>query len=123
MRAEPSIKTRALNTRQFTYKDAYGDGITVTYAWVKDGTMYTHTTSIRRPLPDLRLNVTWKTFRDRLTPGQKEEWTLQITRPDGRPATAQLMATLYDKSLDQILNHRWSFSTFIEFEYSEFNLG
>ena len=101
---------RALNTRQFTYKDAYGDGITVTYAWVKDGTMYTHTISIRRPLPDLRLNVTWKTFRDRLTPGQKEEWTLQITRPDGRPATAQLMATLYDKSLDQILNHRWSFS-------------
>ncbi|ALO49286.1 alpha-2-macroglobulin family protein [Hoylesella enoeca] len=97
-----------LNTRKFTYQPSFGDGIAITYAWVKDGIMYTHTANIRRPLPNLRLNVTWKTFRNRLTPGQKEEWTLQITRPNGRPATAQLLATLYDRSLDEIQRLSWS---------------
>ncbi len=53
-------------------------------------------------MPEKKLNIAWKTFRDRLTPGQKEKWTLQITTPDGKPAKAQLMSVLYDKSLDQL---------------------
>lgn len=66
--------------------------------------------SIARPLPEKKLNIAWKTFRNRLTPGQKEEWTLKITTPDGKPAKAQLMSVLYDKSLDQIAPHSWNFS-------------
>lgn len=66
--------------------------------------------SIARPLPEKKLNITWKTFRDRLTPGQKEKWTLQITTPDGKPAKAQLMSVLYDKSLDQLAEHTWEMS-------------
>lgn len=50
--------------------------------------------SIARPLPEKKLNITWKTFRDRLTPGQKEKWTLHVTTPDGKPAKAQLMSVL-----------------------------
>lgn len=63
--------------------------------------------SIARPLPEKKLNIAWKTFRNLLTPGQKEEWTLKITTPDGKPAKAQLMSVLYDKSLDQIAPHSW----------------
>ena len=66
--------------------------------------------SIARPLPEKKLNIAWKTFRNRLTPGQKEEWTLKITTPDGKPAKAQLMSVLYDKSLDQIAPHSWNLS-------------
>ena len=61
-------------------------------------------------MPDKRLMLTWQTFRDRLTPGQQEEWQLKITKPDGTPADASLMAVLYDKSLDQIASHQWSFA-------------
>ena len=43
---------------------------------VKNDVCYTHSASIVRPLPDKKLDVAWKTFRNRLTPGQKEEWTL-----------------------------------------------
>ena len=50
----------------------------------------------------------WTSFRDRLIPGQEEEWTLNILRPDGKAAAAQLMATMYDKSLDQLTNMNWS---------------
>ncbi|MCR5078257.1 MAG: alpha-2-macroglobulin, partial [Prevotella sp.] len=97
-------------TRKFVYKEEYGDGITLNYAWVKNGQAYKHTESVSRPLPDKRLLVKWKTFRDKLSPGQHEEWTLTVQRPDGRAADAQLMATLYDKSLDQILQHSWMLS-------------
>ena len=101
-------KSNALVNRKFTYKEDYGDGILLTFAWVKEGKTYTHQTTIRRPLPDKKLKLQWQTFRNRLTPGQQEEWTMTILDPDGKPAKAQLMATLYDKSLDQLCAHNWS---------------
>ena len=97
-------------TLPFTYKEEYASGIVLNYSFVKQGKCYTRMMSIARPLPEKKLNIAWKTFRNRLTPGQKEEWTLKITTPDGKPAKAQLMSVLYDKSLDQIAPHFWKFS-------------
>ena len=97
-------------TLLFTYKEEYASGIVLNYSFVKQGKCYTRMMSIARPLPEKKLNIAWKTFRNRLTPGQKEEWTLKITTPDGKPAKAQLMSVLYDKSLDQIAPHSWKMS-------------
>lgn len=97
-------------TLPFTYKEEYASGIVLNYSFVKQGKCYTRMMSIARPLPEKKLNIAWKTFRNRLTPGQKEEWTLKITTPDGKPAKAQLMGVLYDKSLDQIAPHSWKMS-------------
>ena len=97
-------------TLPFTYKEEYASGIVLNYSFVKQGKCYTRMMSIARPLPEKKLNIAWKTFRNRLTPGQKEEWTLKITTPDGKPAKAQLMSVLYDKSLDQIAPHFWNLS-------------
>lgn len=97
-------------TLPFTYKEEYASGIVLNYSFVKQGKCYTRMMSIARPLPEKKLNIAWKTFRNRLTPGQKEEWTLRITTPDGKPAKAQLMSVLYDKSLDQIAPHFWNLS-------------
>lgn len=97
-------------TLPFTYKEEYASGIVLNYSFVKQGKCYTRMMSIARPLPEKKLNIAWKTFRSRLTPGQKEEWTLKITTPDGKPAKAQLMSVLYDKSLDQIAPHSWKMS-------------
>lgn len=96
-----------LFVREFTYKEEYGDGLLLTYAWVKEGKCYTHSAKISKPQPDKRLVVKWTTFRDRLKAGQKEEWTLRITRPDGTPAKATLLSTLYDSSLDQLMPNKW----------------
>lgn len=98
-----------LSTRAITYKEEYGDGLKINLVWVKDGKDYSHSMYITRPVPDKRLMLKWTTFRDRLTPGQSEEWTLNITRPGGKAADAQLMATLYDSSLDQITPFNWMF--------------
>lgn len=101
-------QSNALHNRAFVYKNEYGDGITITYAWVKDGRMYSHKASVKKTLPDKRLLLEWKTFRDRLVPGQEEEWTLLARRPDGKAADALLIASMYDKSLDDIYVCNWN---------------
>ena len=47
-----------------------------------------------------------------MKPGQQEEWTLTVLDPQGKPVDAQLMATLYDQSLDQLQAHHWSLSPY-----------
>ncbi len=97
--------------KKLTYLPQYDKGLLVNYAWVKNGKLYSHRQMIQKPQPDKRLMVTWKTFRNRLTPGQKEEWSLQITKPDGSPAQAQLMAVLFDQTLNEIRKHDWKLNT------------
>ena len=97
-------------TLPFVYKPEYGAGVVLDYSFVKNGVCYSNTMSISRPLPQKQLNISWQTFRNRLVPGQKEEWTLRITTPDGKPAKAQLMSVLYDKSLDQMESNDWRLS-------------
>ena len=106
-------KSNELFNRKFTYDESYGDGIALSLAWMKEGEAYMHKVTIQRPLPEKKLRMTWQTFRDRLTPSQQEKWTLKIENPDGTPAKAQLVATLYDKSLDQISSHRWNYEPWL----------
>ena len=111
-------QSNSIQTRKFVYKEEYGDEIFLNYAWVKNGIMYSHSERITRPLPDKSLIVKWKTFRNKLIPGQQEEWTVTINRPDGKAANAQLMATLYDKSLDQFLSNSWYLGDFFSLNYT-----
>lgn len=94
-------------TRSLKYEKAYGDGITIALAWVAEGRLYEHNVQIRRPVRETRLRTEWKTFRNKLMPGQKETWTLKILSPVGKRVKAQLMASLYDKSLDALYPHSW----------------
>jgi hypothetical protein len=92
----------------FDYKEAYGDGAVLCLAMVRHGQLYEESVSVERPKPDKRLLLHWTSFRSRLTPGQQEEWRVQITRPDGTPADAQMMACLYDASLDALVKNTWA---------------
>lgn len=90
-----------------TYKDEYGDGALLMLAMMNEGNVYSYTARVEKPAPDKRLLMKWTSFRSRLTPGQKEVWKMQIVRPDGSPAKAQMLACLYDASLDALTPHRW----------------
>ncbi len=94
---------------RYNYQEAYGDGLRCSFAYLKNGELYVKNLYIKKPKPDKVLQLKWKTFRDKLQPGQREAWTLSILRPDGKPADAQLMATMYDASLDQLASHAWRF--------------
>lgn len=99
-----------LRTVDLEYKEEYGDGITLTMAWQRDGETYCHSEQIARPLPEKNLKAEWITFRDRLVPGQKETWTLRLTDKNGQPAPASMVAMMYDASLDLISKHSIGFS-------------
>ncbi len=100
---------KSLCTRAFSYKPEYGNGIVISYAWVKDGITYTQQARIEKPLPSKNLHLSWSTFRNRLVPGQKEQWTLNIKDDNQHPVRAQVIASLYDKSLDQLKPFTWTF--------------
>lgn len=107
-------------TTPLQYKEEYGEGILLNYLWVKNGKTYTHRYVIARPMQDKTLSLKWVTFRDKLTPGQKETWTLNASRPESKDTInkeyldkeekgSQLLALMYDKSLDQITKNKFSF--------------
>ena len=101
---------------RFPYKKEYGDGILVSMAFVKDGRLYSHNARIMKPAPEKKLQLKWTTFRDKLRPGQQEEWKLTVLYPDGRPAEAEMLATMYDASLDNIYSaHKLDFG--VDFHY------
>ncbi len=102
--------TDTLLTFDIPYEESNDKGVVMNVMLVKNEKVYTKKVEIQLQQPDKQLKHKWITFRDRLQPGQQETWQLQLLTPDGKPAHANLMASLYDASLDAINSHGWSFS-------------
>ena len=86
----------------FSYPQAldYGDVMEAVFYFVKDGSMYKHRQTLKAGRPSKQLRMEWTSFRDGLQPGTEETWKLRVVTTDGQPASAQVMATLYDASLE-----------------------
>jgi hypothetical protein len=99
-------KTGMIN-RHFSYKREYGNAILISYAWVKDMKMLTKNFTITKPIPKHELRLSWSSFRDRVSPGTQEVWTLSVRDSDGRNVSANVIATMYDKALEKIAPNSW----------------
>lgn len=112
------LESKALNLSDtimrftYPYQESYGDGIFVNFCMVRDGQVYQEQVQVKKRLPDKTLAMKWEVFRDKLRPGQKEEWKLTIKTPQGQAANAEMLATMYDASLDKIWNRRQNFQVF-----------
>lgn len=95
-------------TIDIPYEKRYGEGLRLNLMTVLDNQVYLERRDILLQQPDKQLRYKWITFRDKLQPGQKETWQLQLDRPNGMPASANLMASLYDASLDALSSHAWN---------------
>ncbi|MDE6348713.1 MAG: alpha-2-macroglobulin [Bacteroides sp.] len=91
---------------EYPYKEAYGEGVTMLFNFVKNGQMYGQQIFLKKRKPERMLDMKWEVFRDRLRPGQEEEWRLVVKTPQGAPAAAEVLATMYDASLDKIYSNR-----------------
>lgn len=96
-------------TFRLPFKETDEDGFTVTFTFVKEGKMYVKQVPVYRRQPDRRLNILAETFRDHLLPGSKENWKFRITDVDSVAATAEVLASMYDASLNKIMPFGWSF--------------
>jgi len=89
--------------------ESYGDGITVMFSFIKDGRYFTQSIQIYKKRENQKLNLRMEVFRDRLLPGGHEEWKLSVKDGANRPVTAEVLAAMYDASLDKLQNHVWYF--------------
>lgn len=94
------------------YRPEYGEGVTLTFNFVKQGLHYSRQLFFKKRQPNRTLDLKWEVFRDRLRPGQEEEWKLVIKTPQGLPASAEMLATMYDASLDKLFRHNQSLNVY-----------
>ena len=107
---------------EIPYKEEYGDGIAIKAALYHRG-LKSAGTNLYLSLPEKKLYGKWETFRNRLRPGQQEEWKLSLHHADGTPAKANVMFSMYDASLDAIRNHRMGFTLFYSYRIPSVSYG
>ena len=99
---------------EYPYQEKYGEGISVVFTFVKNNAVYSERAVLEKKQPERTLDLKWEVFRDRLRPGQEEEWRLVVKTPQGLPAAAELLATMYDASLDQLYPNRQSLGFYVD---------
>lgn len=83
-------------------------GFTLRVTYVRQNRAYVNERIVDVPWTNKKLSVQWERFRSLLEPGQEEVWTAIITGPDALGAVAEMVAGMYDASLDQYLRHYWA---------------
>ncbi len=87
--------------------DSMRGGFTVRVTRVAENRAYLHEQTIAVPWSDHNLTLKWEHFVSKLEPGKHETWTAVVTGPDSARATAEMVATLYDASLDAFAPLGW----------------
>tara|TARA_B110000008_G_scaffold275904_1_gene314212 strand:+ start:5426 stop:11533 length:6108 start_codon:yes stop_codon:yes gene_type:complete len=103
--------------------EAMRGGFTLRVTYVRENRAYLTTRQVEVPWTNKDLEVKWERFTSKLEPAAKETWTAVITGPDARKAVAEMVATLYDESLDAYQPHDWqkTFSNLFRREHSNLN--
>mgnify|MGYP003664058305 CR=1 FL=1 len=85
-------------------------GFAINYSYSFNNSFEAQSQPIEVPYPDSDLEIETLTFRDKLTPGTDETWSFKIKGPKGDKVSAELLASMYDASLDQFAYHSWNFN-------------
>ena len=82
----------------------------VHFSYIKDNRAYTKTHTIKVPFDNKKLTLEFTTFRDKLLPGQQEQWQIAVSGPNREKIAAELLAGMYDASLDVFRANPWHLS-------------
>src|SRR5690606_4235884 len=85
-------------------------GFVVNYSYAAFNSFQSSSQSISVPYSRTDLDIETTTFRDKLQPGTDETWSFKIKGPQGDKVSAELLASMYDASLDQFKSHSWDFN-------------
>jgi uncharacterized protein YfaS (alpha-2-macroglobulin family) len=91
-------------------KEENRGNIGVHFTYIKNNRLYTINQTIFVPFTNKMLDISFETFRDKLQPGEKEQWKLRLKGKDGDKFAAEMVATLYDASLDAFRPHYFNFN-------------
>lgn len=93
---------------EYPVTESLRGGFTVRYSMVRENTFYQEVRQITVPWSNKTFALSWTHINSKLEPNAKEQWTLSVKKPDGTPAKAELLASMFDASLDAFLMHNWS---------------
>ncbi|WP_159447490.1 alpha-2-macroglobulin family protein [Moheibacter sediminis] len=108
-----------VNKFSFTIDEKYRGNVFVHYYFGKFNTAKQGTLGVNVPHEDKSLTITAGTLRDKLQPGQKETWELTVSGKDKDKFLAEMLATMYDASLDQFKSNNISFPMNVDMNYSQ----
>ncbi|WP_338359672.1 alpha-2-macroglobulin family protein, partial [Yeosuana marina] len=98
-------------------------GFAVNYSFAAFNSFQSGTEIISVPYPKTDLEIETTTFRDKLQPETDETWSFKIKGPQGDKVSAELLASMYDASLNQFKPHTWSFNPIDTPTYYSYNQG
>jgi len=101
--------SREQKTLDYLVPPDFAGDVSISLTMVSENRSYTYTSGVNVPDTRHRLDITFETFRSPLLPGGSEQWKLKLTGPDGKPVPAELLAGMYDASLDAFTPHSWYF--------------
>lgn len=95
----------------FAVEERHRGNVAMRAVMIRNGRFYQASRLVQVPHTNKQLNIRFETFRNKLLPGEKEEWRLKISNKDGTAdrAAAEMVATLYDASLDVFGVHEFNF--------------
>ncbi|WP_418602585.1 carboxypeptidase-like regulatory domain-containing protein [Hwangdonia sp.] len=96
-------------------------GFSVNYSYAAFNSFQSGSLHIAVPYPKTDLEIETTTFRDKLQPGTDETWSFKIKGPQGDKVSAELLASMYDASLDQFKPHAWNFNPINNPTYYSYN--
>lgn len=104
-----SSRIKNLSTIEIPIRETDRGGIGTHWFCIRNNRIYTESQIyFNIPWSNKDLNISYESFRDKLMPGQKEEWRIKISGPKKDKVAAEMVAALYDASLDQFREHNWS---------------
>ncbi|MFI1745333.1 alpha-2-macroglobulin family protein [Thalassobellus sediminis] len=96
-------------------------GFSIQYSFAAFNSFKSGSLNISVPYPKTDLDIETSTFRDKLQPGADETWSFKIKGPQGERVSAELLASMYDVSLDQFKPHTWNFNPITNPTYYSYN--
>lgn len=114
---------RAQKLISIPIKEAFRGNITVHFTAIKYGRTYSVNHPVMVPYSNKELDISFETFRNKLLPGQNEEWSLRIKGPKGEKVAAEMLATMYDASLDQFASNSFYMQVFNSYYSSKYWYG
>lgn len=88
--------------------DADRGGIHITAFTIYNNRFYKEDISLQVPHSNKDLKVEVSTYRDKMQPNDKEEWQLKISGENAKQVSAEIVAAMYDASLDKIKESYWN---------------
>lgn len=110
----------SMKNNELLIEEKYRGNFAFHTTFVKNNRFYHHSNIVTVPYTNKELDIQFETFRNKLLPGQAEEWKLILKDKKGEKAAAEMVASMYDASLDAFKVNRWDFNIYQSY-YSHLN--